>query len=78
MSGLVGTLAAAVNGQAARLGEVNGAVAAMDDVTQQNAAMVEEATAALHGLAGEAARLDQLVGRFSLGGASAQRSVRAA
>ena len=39
----------------------------MDAVTQQNAAMVEESTAASHRLAREAESLGQLVARFNLG-----------
>jgi methyl-accepting chemotaxis protein len=39
----------------------------MDQVTQQNAAMVEQATAASHGLSGEAQELARLVGQFRIG-----------
>ena len=39
----------------------------MDQVTQQNAAMVEQATAASHSLAGEAAELAKLVAQFQTG-----------
>jgi methyl-accepting chemotaxis protein len=39
----------------------------MDQGTQQNAAMVEESTAASHSLAKEAASLNQLLSRFNLG-----------
>jgi methyl-accepting chemotaxis protein len=46
----------------------------MDQVTQQNAAMVEQATAASHSLAGEAAELARLVGQFQTG-ASTQPQV---
>ncbi|MNE91129.1 Methyl-accepting chemotaxis protein III [compost metagenome] len=38
----------------------------MDDITQQNAAMTEEATAAARQLATEAVSLNQQVGRFRL------------
>ncbi len=48
------------------LAEVNTAVNHMDQTTQQNAAMVEESTAASSALAGEAKRLRELVGRFKL------------
>jgi len=37
-------------------------------MTQQNAAMVEESTAAAHSLASEAANLSKLVGQFRLDG----------
>ena len=39
----------------------------MDQVTQQNAAMVEQSTAASHALAQETEELAQLAGRFRLG-----------
>jgi methyl-accepting chemotaxis protein len=38
----------------------------MDQVTQQNAAMVEEFTAANHALASEADELARLVGQFRI------------
>ena len=46
------------------LAEVNTAVNQMDQVTQQNAAMVEQSTAASLSLSREAAELAELVGRF--------------
>ncbi len=58
--------------QATGLAEVNTAVNQMDQVTQQNAAMVEETNAASATLASEAVRMRDLIGRFQLGnGASA-------
>jgi methyl-accepting chemotaxis protein len=46
----------------------------MDQVTQQNAAMVEETTAASHALAQEATRLAARMSELRIeGGASAQR-----
>jgi methyl-accepting chemotaxis protein len=54
--------------QASGLAEVNTAVNHMDQVVQQNAAMVEQATAATHSLKGETAQLVSLVGRFKVGG----------
>ncbi len=53
--------------QSIGLAEVNTAVNQMDQVTQQNAAMVEEANAAGATLATEATRLRELVGQFQLG-----------
>lgn len=53
--------------QARNLQQVNVAVGEMDKMTQQNAAMVEEATAAARSLAGEAETLSSLVSRFRLG-----------
>jgi methyl-accepting chemotaxis protein len=67
LNGLVVELAASAKEQATGLGEVNAAVNQMDQVTQQNAAMVEQATAASHGLSGEAQELARLVGQFRIG-----------
>ncbi|MDO1581250.1 methyl-accepting chemotaxis protein [Rhizobium oryzicola] len=53
--------------QSTGLQEINQAVTAMDHNTQQNAAMVEEQTAASHALAREAAALDDLLSQFKLG-----------
>ncbi len=54
--------------QSSGLQQINTAVNQMDQDTQKNAAMVEEQTAASHGLAREAASLNQLLGQFKLGG----------
>ncbi|HTJ90607.1 MAG TPA: hypothetical protein VL356_10570, partial [Acidocella sp.] len=67
LNSLVTELAASAKEQSTGLGEVNAAVNQMDQVTQQNAAMVEQATAASHGLEGEAAELARLVGQFRIG-----------
>jgi methyl-accepting chemotaxis protein len=61
---LVSEIAASSQEQATGLNEVNSAVNQMDQVTQQNAAMVEQSTAAAHGLKGETAELRRLVGEF--------------
>lgn len=52
--------------QANSLQQVNVAVGEMDRMTQQNAAMVEQSTAAARSLAGEADQLTGLVSRFKL------------
>jgi methyl-accepting chemotaxis protein len=67
LNGLVAELAASAKEQATGLGEVNATVNQMDQVTQQNAAIVAQATAASHGLSGEAQELARLVGRFRIG-----------
>ncbi|WP_370690208.1 methyl-accepting chemotaxis protein [Phenylobacterium sp.] len=56
--------------QAVGLNQVNAAVNQMDQVTQQNAAMVEQTTAAAASLKSEAADLGKLVGRFQIGAAA--------
>ena len=53
--------------QSTGLQEINKAVNAMDQNTQQNAAMVEESTAASHSLAKEAKSLRDLVAQFRIG-----------
>ncbi|MES2034751.1 MAG: methyl-accepting chemotaxis protein [Pseudomonadota bacterium] len=64
---LVGEISASAHEQATALADVNTAVNQMDQMTQQNAAMVEESTAAARSLQHEAARLTQLVDRFEVG-----------
>ncbi|WHO75446.1 methyl-accepting chemotaxis protein [Rhizobium sp. BT03] len=61
-------IATSAKEQSLGLSEVNTAVNQMDQVTQQNAAMVEESNAASATLATEAGRLRDLIGRFQLGG----------
>ncbi|MBO9629538.1 MAG: methyl-accepting chemotaxis protein [Shinella sp.] len=64
--------------QSTGLQEINTAVNAMDQGTQKNAAMVEETTAASHGLASEVQALNALIGRFNVGdNAAADRSMQA-
>jgi methyl-accepting chemotaxis protein len=65
-------IATASQQQATGLQEVNTAVNQMDQVTQQNAAMVEETAAATHKLSTEADSLRLLVAQFKLTGASVQ------
>jgi methyl-accepting chemotaxis protein len=64
--------------QSVGLQEINTAVNTMDQGTQQNAAMVEQSTAASHSLAKEAASLSQLLSQFNLGGGAAPVAIRAA
>ncbi|QRF54650.1 PAS domain-containing protein (plasmid) [Rhizobium rosettiformans] len=60
-------IASSAREQATGLSEVNTAVNQMDQVTQQNAAMVEESNAASATLANETQRLRQFIARFTLG-----------
>ena len=77
ISELVEGIALGADQQSAGLTQVNTAVAEMDGVTQQNAAMVEEATAAARSLAGEADELARQIGQFRLeAGTSMQADVR--
>jgi methyl-accepting chemotaxis protein len=54
--------------QSSGLQQINTAVNQMDQDTQKNAAMVEESTAASHGLARDAASLNELLAQFKLSG----------
>ncbi len=74
ISTLVSAIAISAEQQATGLQQVNTAVGEMDNVTQQNAAMVEEATAAARSLAVEADALAREVARFKLSNAIAVRS----
>ncbi len=72
------SIATAAKEQSTGLQEVNTAINQMDQVTQRNAAMVEETSAATHKLSGEAATLVSLVGRFRLGSETSSASAYAA
>ena len=67
MDSLVGKISAWSQEQANSVAEMNDAINQMDHVVQQNAAMVEESTAAAHALKAETQDLNALVGRFQLG-----------
>ena len=66
ISTLVSDIAAGASEQSTGLAEINIGVTQLDQVTQQNAAMVEESTAASHSLHQEASDLAALVARFAL------------
>lgn len=70
---LISSIMRASSEQSTALGEVSSAVNRMDTVTQQNAAMVEETSAACHELGEEAAKLNRLLSRFTLKMAHEQR-----
>lgn len=63
---LVDEISVAASEQSQGIGQVHIAVNQMDDVTQQNAALVEEASAASRSLMEQAAALNQLVSAFTL------------
>ncbi len=70
----VASIAASAVAQASGLAEVSTAVNQMDQVTQQNAAMVEQSTAAARALADETRELVRLTSRFRLGGDAGRAS----
>ncbi|MFX1736587.1 methyl-accepting chemotaxis protein [Paraburkholderia sp. A1RI_3L] len=65
---IMGEISAASAEQSAGIEEVNHAVTQMDAGTQQNAALVEEATAAAQSLDDQAKSLKRMVGKFQLAG----------
>ena len=67
---LVGEIASASHEQSQGIGQVGDAVAQLDQVTQQNAALVEESAAAAESLKAQAARLEQLMGAFTIADAA--------
>ena len=69
-------IAAAAKEQATGLDEVNTAINQVEQVTQQNAAMAEESTAASHSLSQETAELSNLIGRFQVGAEASDASIR--
>ena len=75
---LISEIAQSSREQSTGLGEVNIAVNQMDQVTQQNAAMVEEATAAAANLRAEAEDLERLIARFKVSARRAEGRRRAA
>jgi methyl-accepting chemotaxis protein len=63
---LIGEISASTQEQSQGIGAVNGAVAELDQMTQQNAALVEESAAAAQSMAQQAQRLAEAVSVFKL------------
>jgi len=73
VSDIIGEITAAAVEQSNGIGEVNGSVVQLDQMTQQNAALVEQSAAAAESLREQAQRLAEVVGTFKLGGPGADR-----
>jgi len=67
---IMGEISAASLEQSAGIEQVNHTITQMDETTQQNAALVEEATAAARSMEGQATQLTEAVAVFNTGGAS--------
>lgn len=67
VSELIDTLADSGQAQSTSIRQVNGVVTDLDAITQQNAALVEEVSAASRGLSMEANRLATRVSCFNVG-----------
>ncbi|MGC8520829.1 MAG: methyl-accepting chemotaxis protein [Steroidobacteraceae bacterium] len=68
VSDIVAEIAAASREQSAGIEQVNRAVMQMDELTQQNATLVEQATTAARNMSALAETLDQNMARYRLGG----------
>ncbi|OBV40970.1 methyl-accepting chemotaxis protein [Janthinobacterium psychrotolerans] len=78
VNGIMGEIAAASREQSHGIGQVNQAVTQMDEVTQQNAALVEESAAASASLQDQTLQLEQAMALFRLERRSATTAVRTA
>jgi methyl-accepting chemotaxis protein len=75
VSDIVAEIAAASREQSSGIEQVNRAVLQMDQITQQNAALVEQATTSSQDMAEAARNLDQMMGQYRRGdGTSSSRT----
>ena len=65
---IVADIAAASREQSAGIEQVNTAIMRMDEGTQQNASLVEEAAAASEAIVTQAHALNELIARYKVGG----------
>ncbi|WP_160115984.1 methyl-accepting chemotaxis protein [Candidatus Halocynthiibacter alkanivorans] len=70
-------IAVSAKEQSVGLAEINASVNQLDQVTQQNAAMFEETTAASHSLTREAETLNSTMAKFDIGSGATQQPVAA-
>ncbi|MBV7543604.1 methyl-accepting chemotaxis protein [Acidovorax sp. sic0104] len=78
VSDLIGEITASSTEQRDGIAQVNQAVTHLDQMTQQNAALVEESTAAAASMRDQAQRLAEVVSVFNVGAAAAVRAPAAA
>lgn len=76
INGIIADIAAGSKEQAVGLEQVNTAINEMDQVTQQNAAMVEETTASSHSLRQEMDELSALISQFRVGETAEHQKLR--
>ncbi len=69
-------IAAASREQAGGIEQVNKAILQMDQVTQQNAALVEQTAAASHSMGDQAQELQRLMGFFTLEAGAVPADIR--
>ncbi|MBT9598754.1 MAG: hypothetical protein IV094_22445 [Vitreoscilla sp.] len=78
VSDIIGEISAAATEQSSGIGQVNGTVVQLDQMTQQNAALVEQSAAAAASLKDQAARLAGVVSMFRLADGEVRRAAPAA
>ncbi|HET7864286.1 MAG TPA: methyl-accepting chemotaxis protein, partial [Burkholderiaceae bacterium] len=66
VSDIIGEITATSSEQREGIGQINSAVSELDQMTQQNAALVEQSAAAAESLGEQARRLSSVVGMFRL------------
>lgn len=69
VSAMIGDISTATDEQSQGIGQINPAINQLDQMTQQNAALVEESAAAAESLRTQASRLEQRVSIFKLASA---------
>jgi methyl-accepting chemotaxis protein len=69
----IASVSTAASQQSQGIHDINGAVIQLEQVTQQNSALVEQSSAAAHSLQDQAQKLTQLVGRFRISDAHTLR-----
>ena len=72
VSDLIGEISASSSEQRDGINQVNQAVSNLDQMTQQNAALVEQSAAAASGLRDQSQRLSEVVSVFNVGGHAVQ------
>ncbi|MDH5821419.1 methyl-accepting chemotaxis protein, partial [Luteimonas sp. RD2P54] len=72
---IMGEISAASQEQASGIEQVNQTIVSMDETTQQNAALVEEASASAHSMEEQAAQLAQAIASFRLDGGGSGAAV---
>ncbi|MDM0006961.1 methyl-accepting chemotaxis protein [Variovorax sp. J22R203] len=75
VAGTVSAITASTQSQMQDIGQINTAVTRLDQMTQQNSAMVEASAAASQGLRDQARNLDALISQFVLPGDAEVRAV---
>jgi methyl-accepting chemotaxis protein len=72
VSHIIGEITAATSGQSSGIGSVSASMGELDQMTQQNAALVEQSAAAAESLKEQTARLAQVIDTFRLDAADAR------